>query len=155
MFLNTFYLLNWLRKRKQSTFKLGKSRVPERRHSLIDTNIHIILYQSISILECTRAKTELGYIPHEALSQTQKIKTQPRESAQEIDPTDTMLKSTTEYLHTLIIDLRMRWFNHILSSALLQLPVIGWQVWVTILAASPGGTPLTGSSHNPCCQPWW
>ena len=31
-FLNTFYLLNGLRKLKESAFKLDKSRVPERRH---------------------------------------------------------------------------------------------------------------------------
>ena len=31
-FLNTCYLLNWLRKHNESAFKLDKSRVPERCH---------------------------------------------------------------------------------------------------------------------------
>ena len=45
-FLNTCYLLNGLRKRKESAFELNKSRVPERRH-LGDRYIHIYIYTSI------------------------------------------------------------------------------------------------------------
>ena len=41
--LNNCYLLNGLRKRKESAFKLNKSRVPEHRH-LGDRYIHIYIY---------------------------------------------------------------------------------------------------------------
>ena len=35
------------------------------------------------------------------------------------------------------------------------LMVTSWQFRVATLAASPDGDWLAGSSHDPCCQPWW
>ena len=44
MLLNTYDLIIGLRKRKESDYKLSKSRDPERRHLVTDTYIYIYIY---------------------------------------------------------------------------------------------------------------